>query len=59
MRTTLLLAACMILFAGYNTVYAGGDELIDLLTNELKISDDQAKGGAGALFNYAKESLSA
>jgi hypothetical protein len=41
-----------------NYSYAGGDDLIKLLTNELDITEDQAKGGAGALFNYSKESLS-
>lgn len=32
-------------------------ELLDLLTSQLGISEDQAKGGAGALFNLAKEQL--
>ena len=32
-------------------------ELINLLTNNLGIEDGQAKGGAGLLFNLAKEKL--
>ena len=34
-------------------------ELIQMLTSNLGISEDQAKGGAGALFNMAKEKLEA
>ncbi len=32
-------------------------ELIKLLTDQLGISDEQARGGAGLLFNLAKEKL--
>jgi Protein of unknown function VcgC/VcgE (DUF2780) len=32
-------------------------ELIDLLTKNLGVQEDQAKGGAGLLFNLAKEKL--
>ena len=32
-------------------------ELIQMLTSNLGINDDQAKGGAGMLFNMAKEQL--
>ena len=58
MKTITLLATLLFFFSGINYGYAGEDELIGLLTKELKITDDQAKGGAGALFNYAKEGLS-
>ncbi|MEJ2595479.1 MAG: DUF2780 domain-containing protein [bacterium] len=58
MRTFLLMLAFVLVFAEAKTALAEGDELISLLTDELKITDDQAKGGAGALFKYAKESLS-
>lgn len=34
-------------------------ELIQMLTNNLGINEDQAKGGAGMLFNMAKEKLEA
>lgn len=58
MKIVSVLATIIFLFAATNKSYAGEDELIKLLTSELSISDDQAKGGAGALFNYAKEGLS-
>ncbi len=58
MKTITILATLLFFFSGINYGYAGEDELIGLLTKELKITDDQAKGGAGALFNYAKEGLS-
>ena len=58
MKTITLFATLLLFLTGINYGYAGEDELIGLLTNELKITDDQAKGGAGALFNYAKEGLS-
>jgi len=34
------------------------DELIKLITSQLGINDDQAKGGAGLLFKFAKDKLS-
>lgn len=58
MKSITLLATVIFLFAGISNTYAGDDELIGKLTKELQISDEQAKGGAGALFNYAKENLS-
>lgn len=32
-------------------------ELVQMLTNNLGVNEDQAKGGAGMLFNIAKEKL--
>jgi len=32
-------------------------ELIELITQNLGVREDQAKGGAGSLFNLAKEKL--
>lgn len=58
MRTIALLSTLFLFLTGISFSYAGDDELIGLLTNELDITNDQAKGGAGALFNYAKEGLS-
>ncbi len=54
--TSLLTLLFVLTFAGFS--FAGEDELINSLTKDLEITDEQAKGGAGALFNYAKESLS-
>ena len=58
MKTFALLSTLLFFLTGINFSYAGDDDLIKLLTTELDITDDQAKGGTGALFNYAKESLS-
>ena len=58
MKTFALLSTLLLFLTGINFSYAGDDDLINLLTSELDISDDQAKGGAGALFNYANEGLS-
>ena len=58
MKTITLLATVIFLFVGISNTYAGEDELIGSLTKDLKITKEQAMGGAGALFNYAKEGLS-
>ena len=58
MKPIRLLLTLLIMVSSINYSFAQTDELIGMLTNELKITDDQAKGGAGALFNYAKEGLS-
>lgn len=38
-------------------VFAGGDGLVDMLTGKLGVSADQATGGAGAMFGFAKDQL--
>lgn len=38
---------------------AGGSDLIGMLTDQLGISKEQAAGGSGAIFDYAKDNLSA
>ena len=58
MKKIVLLSAIFVLFVGINFSYAGEDDLVNLLTNDLGITSEQAMGGAGALFNYAKEGLS-
>lgn len=57
MKTISFFTALFLLFALTNVSFAGEDELINALTKDLEITKEQAKGGAGALFNYAKESL--
>ena len=57
MKKIVLLSTIFVLFVGINFSYAGEDDLINLLTNDLGITSEQAMGGAGALFNYAKEGL--
>lgn len=49
----LVLMSCQL------TVQAQGEDLIQTLTSQLGISGEQATGGAGALFDYAKKNLSA
>lgn len=58
MRTIALLSTLLFFLTGITYSYAGDDDLMNLLTSELDITGDQAKGGTGALFNYAKEGLS-
>lgn len=57
MKTFSLLVTVLIFVLGINTAQAGEDELIQKLTKDLNITEAQAMGGAGSLFNYAKESL--
>jgi hypothetical protein len=52
-------AALLMIFAVQATVYAQGPDLIQMLTSKLGVTGEQATGGAGALFEYAKENLSA
>lgn len=58
MKKIALFTTIALLFTGINLSFAGDDDLVKLLTSDLGITNDQAKGGAGALFNYAKEGLS-
>ncbi len=58
MKKIILLSVVVLMFAGVQKIYAEGDDLVKMLTSELKITPEQAMGGAGALFNYAKEGLS-
>lgn len=37
--------------------YAEGPDLIQLLTSQLGVTGEQATGGAGAMFEYAKDNL--
>ena len=58
MKKIILLSVVLLMIVGIQKTYAEGDELINKLTSELNITPEQAMGGAGALFNYAKEGLS-
>jgi hypothetical protein len=58
MKILSILSVVVFLFTGINSAFAGDDELVKLLTSELNVTNDQAMGGAGALFNLAKEELS-
>jgi len=41
------------------TAQAAGSDLISMLTDQLGVSTEQAAGGSGAIFDYAKDNLSA
>jgi hypothetical protein len=51
---TLLLICWMV----YTPTYAGDMGLVDLLSSQLGVSKDQAEGGAGSIFQLAKQNLS-
>ena len=42
----------------YTPVYAGDMGLVDLLSSQLGVSKGQAEGGAGSIFQLAKQNLS-
>lgn len=48
----------MIFWMMYTPVYAVDMGLVDLLSNQLGVSKDQANGGAGSIFQLAKQNLS-
>jgi Protein of unknown function VcgC/VcgE (DUF2780) len=49
---------CLVAFGFAALVLAADDSsLVQTLARQLKITDDQAAGGAGAIFNYAKGAL--
>jgi hypothetical protein len=52
-------AALLLVFAFNVTAQAQGPDLIQMLTSQLGVSGEQATGGAGAIFEYAKENLDA
>jgi len=56
LKTNLIVMA-LILFGGVQPASADVTKLIDLLTNNLGVTENQAKGGAGAIFEYAKQKL--
>ncbi len=57
-KTTLCLLV-FILLAGLPAVNAQGLDLVGLLSSQLGISTNQASGGAGAIFQLAKQNMTA
>ncbi len=64
MKTKIMLVlsvfACLLVLQSTTAICAessGAPELVGLLTNQLGITESQASGGAGALFQMAKGSL--
>lgn len=47
------------LLLGVSAAWAGEGGLVSLLTSQLGVTENQARGGAGALFSYAKDKLGA
>lgn len=60
-RRTMLQGAAVLLMIGVFQVnaYAEGPDLIEMLTSQLGVTGEQATGGAGAMFEYAKNNLDA
>ena len=57
-RSLKALGALLVLGFVVN-VHAGGMDLASMLSDQLGVSEEQAAGGAGAIFDYAKNNLSA
>lgn len=57
--TSLAAASLFAMLAVSSPAPAQSADLINMLTSQLGISAEQASGGAGALMNYAKQSLDA
>lgn len=55
----VLLALLSICWMTYTPIYAADMGLTDLLTSRLGVSKNQAEGGAGSIFQLAKQNLSA
>lgn len=55
--STILLASFMFFFSN-TPLFAQDTSLISLLTQQLGVTEPQAQGGAGSIFNLAKEKLS-
>jgi hypothetical protein len=48
----------LIFWITHTPTYAGDMGLVDLLSSQLGVTKDQAKGGAGSIFQLAKQNLS-
>jgi len=54
----ILLTLFSICFLVYVPVHAGDPGLVGLLSSQLGVTEDQAEGGAGSIFQSAKQNLS-
>jgi hypothetical protein len=57
-KSEIVLISLLIL-TPFGQLYAGDMELINLLINNLGVTEKQAAGGAGAIFDMTKQNLSA
>ena len=48
----------LVFWITHTPTYAGDMGLVDLLSSQLGVTKDQAKGGAGSIFQLAKQNLS-
>ena len=54
----IFLILFLICWVTYTPTYAGDMGLVDLLTSQLGVTNSQAEGGAGSIFQLAKQNLS-
>ena len=54
----IFLILFLICWVAYTPTYAGDMGLVDLLTSQLGVTKNQAEGGAGSIFQSAKQNLS-
>ncbi len=59
LMTTILLTICSVTAGLKSQVFALEMDLVGLLTKNLGVTDQQAEGGAGAIFNSAAQQMSA
>ncbi|MDT7042503.1 DUF2780 domain-containing protein [Candidatus Nitronereus thalassa] len=55
--STIFMTMLILLFS-QSTLFAQKTSLVNLLTQQLGVTETQAQGGAGSIFNLAKEKLS-
>lgn len=58
-RASFLAAAALAFGTGFWSLTALASDLVNSLTSQLGVSQEQAMGGSGAIFDYAKNELSA
>lgn len=58
LRTLVSTFLILAVFGSFSSVSASGIELVNRLIQQLGVTQEQAAGGAGAIFNVAKEKLS-
>ena len=54
----IFLIVFLIFWITYTPTYAGDTGLVDLLSSQLGVTKSQAEGGAGSIFQLAKQNLS-
>lgn len=55
---TTIMMITITLGISHATLFAQDTSLVSLLTQQLGVTENQAQGGAGSIFNFAKEKLS-